>query len=54
MQKILKNKWTDRKYILRDISGNQVTLERDDGSIFTIAMSEYRFNYVELTNERSS
>ena len=48
MQKTLRNKWTGRKYILRDISGNNVTLERDDGSLFTIAISEYKFNYVEV------
>lgn len=48
MQKTLRNKWTGRKYILVDISGNKVTLKRDDGSLFTITIGEYKFNYVEI------
>lgn len=48
MCKVVTNKWNKKKYTLRDISGNQVTLEREDGSLFTIAMSEYKFNYIEV------
>ena len=48
MQKTLRNKWTGRKYILIDISDDEVTIERDDGSLFTITISEYKFNYVKI------
>ena len=50
MKKTVVNKWNKRTYIVRDISGKQVTLERDDASLFTIEMSEYKCAYREVTD----
>lgn len=50
MKKTVVNKWNKRTYIVRDISGKQVTLEREDGSLFTIEMSEYKCAYREVTD----
>lgn len=41
----LKNKWNGRTYFLIKEGGNDVTLQRDDGSKFTIRQSDFKFNY---------
>ena len=41
----LKNKWNGRTYFLIKAEGNDVTLQRDDGSQFTIQQSDFKFNY---------
>lgn len=43
----VKNKWNGQFYKVIDITDNMVTLERENGSQFTIQKSEYFFSYVE-------
>ena len=50
----VKNKWTGNDYIVVEDNGKEVTLQRKtDGGRFTIAKSEYYFNYLEK-EEKSS
>ena len=44
------NKWNNRVYKIINIENNQVTLERDDGTRFTITKQEYFFTYREVRN----
>lgn len=41
------NKWNNREYLVLEQGDNTVTLQRDDGSEFTIEAKEFRFNYKE-------
>ena len=43
----VKNKWNNKFYTLVDVTDTSVTLQRDDGSEFTIQKKEYFFNYSE-------
>ena len=43
----VKNKWNGQFYKVIDITDNMVTLEREDGSRFTIMKKEYFFSYFE-------
>ena len=46
---IVLNKWNKKEYQVVNISDKEVTLERKDGSTFTIQKSEYFFSYLEKT-----
>ena len=48
---LVLNKWNGRVYRVLEITGNQVTLERDDESTFSISKSEFNFNYFEKTKK---
>lgn len=50
---LVLNKWNGRTYKVLEITDNQVTLERNDKSTFSIAKSEYFFNYFEKTSKSS-
>ena len=39
------NKWNNKTYQLMAIENGKATLRRSDGSIFVIALAEYRSNY---------
>lgn len=41
------NKWNNREYLVLEQDSDKVTLQRDDGSEFTIEAKEFRFNYKE-------
>ena len=45
--KIVLNRWTHKKYLVLEITDKEVTLQREDGSQFTIQKSEYFFSYSE-------
>lgn len=49
----VKNKWNSKLYTVISTSeaDNTVTLERDDGSQFTIQTKELYSNYVEVHDE---
>lgn len=44
---LCKNKWNDGIYEVLEITDKNVTLQREDGSQFTIQKSEYFFSYSE-------
>lgn len=44
---IAKNKWNGKLYKIVNIGEKDVTLQREDGSVFTIQKSEYFFSYFE-------
>ena len=44
---LVQNKWNGGIYKVIDITDNMVTLEREDGSQFTIQKSEYFLSYSE-------
>ena len=44
---LVRNKWNNKKYLVLEIRGKNVTLQREDGSQFTIHKSEYFFSYSE-------
>lgn len=44
----LKNKWNGKIYKLINKTENNVTLEREDGTQFSIQNSELKFSYIEL------
>ena len=46
----VKNKWNGQFYKVIDITDNMVTLEREDGSRFTIMIKEYFINYFEKSS----
>ena len=41
------NKWNNKMYEVLEITDKNVTLQREDGSQFTIQKSEYFFSYSE-------
>ena len=45
--KIVRNRWNDKMYEVLEITDKNVTLQREDGSQFTIQKSEYFFSYSE-------
>jgi hypothetical protein len=42
----VRNKWNKKLYKVLEIKGDKVTLEREDGSQFTIDGREYVKNYI--------
>lgn len=44
---LVLNKWNHKEYKVLEVTDKTVTLERKDGTRFTIQKSEYFFNYVE-------
>ncbi len=44
---LIRNKWNKKTYVLVKEENGKVTLERPDGSQFTIVKAEYFLNYVE-------
>lgn len=43
--KTVKNKWNGKLYTVLAMNDCEVTLEREDGSQFTIQKKEYFFSY---------
>lgn len=43
---LVLNKWNKKTYKVLEIEDGKVTLERPDGTVFTIAEKEYLANYV--------
>lgn len=43
----VRNKWNGHFYTVIEKTDNSITLEREDGSQFTINKKEYFFNYSE-------
>jgi hypothetical protein len=43
---LVRNKWNKRLYKIVSTSASEVTLQRDDGSQFTISNTDFYFNYV--------
>ena len=48
MIKQVVNKWNGKVYNVIAFKDKKVTLEREDGSQFTIEISEYNFTYKEV------
>ena len=46
--KQVKNKWTGKLYWVLEITNNEVTLKREDDSVFTIAKSEFFATYSDI------
>ena len=44
---LVRNKWNKKTYKVIEVKDGKVTLERSNGSQFTIAKAEYFLNYVE-------
>jgi len=44
---LVRNKWNGGLYTVLEITDNNVTLQRENGSQFTIQKSEYFFSYSE-------
>ena len=44
---LVRNKWNNKMYKVLEITDKNVTLQREDGSQFTIQKSEYFFSHVE-------
>lgn len=44
---LVRNKWNGGMYEVLEITDKNVTLQREDGSQFTIQKSEYFFSYFE-------
>lgn len=42
---LVRNKWNGNFYKVILLIDNMITLEREDGSQFTISKKEYYFNY---------
>ena len=45
--KIVLNRWNHKKYLVIESTDSMVTLQREDGSQFTIQKKEYFFSYSE-------
>lgn len=45
---LVRNKWNRKTYQVVEDKDNLVTLEREDGTRFTIAKKEYYSNYIEI------
>lgn len=45
-----RNKWNGHIYTVTDIDGREVTLEREDGSVFKIDRSKFNFSYILIQN----
>lgn len=46
----VKNKWNSKIYEVVKEEGIMVTLKREDGSMFTIALSKFHSAYKKLNN----
>ena len=44
---LVRNKWNNKKYLVLEITDKNATLQRDNGSQFTIQKSEYFLSYSE-------
>lgn len=44
---LVRNKWNSKMYEVLEITDKNVTLQRDDGSQFTIQKTDYFYNYSE-------
>ena len=44
---LVRNKWNNKMYEVLEITDKNVTLQREDGSQFTIQKAEYFFSYSE-------
>ena len=44
---LVRNKWNNKMYEVLEITDKNVTLQRDNGSQFTIQKSEYFLSYSE-------
>lgn len=44
---LVRNKWNKKTYKVIEVKDGKVTLERSDGTQFTIAKAEYSLNYAE-------
>ncbi len=49
---IFRNKYNNKNYKVIEVKDNQVTLERNDGTRFTISKNEFSFYYTELKPEK--
>ena len=49
--KQVRNKWTGKLYKVLEVTNNEVTLRREDGSEFTIAKTEFSATYSDLRNQ---
>lgn len=49
---LVRNKWNNKMYEVLEITDKNVTLQREDGSQFTIQKSEYFFSYLEKVVDR--
>lgn len=47
---LVRNKWNGKMYEVLEITDKNVTLQRVDGSQFTILKSEYFFSYSEKSS----
>ena len=45
---LVRNKWNNKMYEVLEITDKNVTLQREDGSEFTIAKSELYANYANI------
>jgi hypothetical protein len=45
---VIRNKWNGKEYKLIEACNGLVTLERTDGTQFTIKRAEYYENYIEI------
>lgn len=48
----VKNKWNGGTYKVLKMEENKVTLERTDGTAFSIAKKEFYSNYFEKTSKK--
>lgn len=44
---LVRNKWNKKTYEVIEVKDGKVTLERPDGTVFTIVKAEYFLNYIE-------
>lgn len=42
---LVRNKWNGHDYKIIEDKGKEITLQREDGTQFTIAKSEFYFSY---------
>ena len=45
---LVRNKWSGKTYKVVLIQEDKVTLQRENGTTFTIAKKEYNFSYIPL------
>jgi len=48
---VIRNKWNGKEYKLIESCNGLVTLERTDGTRFTIKRAEYYENYYEVSKD---
>lgn len=47
---LVRNKWNKKTYKVIEVKDGKVTLERSDGTQFTIVKAEYFLNYTEKSS----